>query len=116
MSAQRHDFARYVLPVTEGEIKTQGTKGAVPSPTAIQTDAPQLEPSSLSEEKQAFLNKLRAEFRKISEFKSNLGRPTSELKGLDGDASEQLEKNISTEDQYVTVSVTECLHPLTCST
>ncbi|KAI1798202.1 hypothetical protein LXA43DRAFT_1088331 [Ganoderma leucocontextum] len=96
---KKHDFARYVLPVTEEEIKAQGPKGAVASATVIEAETPQSEPPCLSEEQQAFLDQLRAEFKKISEFKSNLAKPTTELKGLDGDALEQLESNLSTEDQ-----------------
>ncbi|PIL27516.1 hypothetical protein GSI_10667 [Ganoderma sinense ZZ0214-1] len=96
---KKHDFARYVLPVTEGEIKAQRAKSAISSTTPIQPEPSKLEPPSLSVEKQFFLDQLRAEFRKISEFKSNLGKPTFELKGIDGDASEQLESGLSTEDQ-----------------
>ncbi|KAM5537092.1 hypothetical protein V8D89_009238 [Ganoderma adspersum] len=96
---KQHDFARYVLPVTEGEIKAQGPKDAVGFTADIQIEPPQSEPPSLPVENQAFLDQLRAEYQKISEFKSNLGKPTSELKGLDGDALKQLESDLSTEDQ-----------------
>ena len=102
--------------MTEGEIKAQGLGDAGPSAADIQVDLAQPEPFSLSAGQQAFLDQLRAEFQRISGFKSSLGKPTSELKGLDGDVLEQLESNLSTEDQYIAVFVRECLYSLTCST
>ncbi|EJF63684.1 hypothetical protein DICSQDRAFT_167737 [Dichomitus squalens LYAD-421 SS1] len=98
----KHDFARYVLPVTESEIKTQMLK----CPTVSTNDAAQnvrLPPSdsySDNDERQAYLDQLRAEFETISGFQSDLGKPsTTELQGLDGDALEQLESDLSTLDQ-----------------
>ena len=102
---QNHDFARYVLPVTESEIKNQASKAPAVLNETVQNVAYSSSSLPLSqEEQQTFLKRLHAEFETIRQFQSDVGKPsTTELRGLDGDALEQLESDLSTEDQYVTI-------------
>ncbi|CDO68387.1 hypothetical protein BN946_scf184815.g34 [Trametes cinnabarina] len=121
-----HDFSRFVLPITESEIKEHkrlrsSSVDGLDSPTssadsfnsAATTLAPgNLSPPSCSDGDEAaaaddrqlsqdeqFLRQLLREFRVVRSFRSNSGVPKSELKGLDGDASEQLESRLSIDDQ-----------------
>ena len=100
---QNHDFARYVLPVTESEIKNQALKAPAVLNETVQNVA--YSSSSLplgQEEHQTFIKRLHAEFETVRQFQSDVGKPsTTELRGLDGEALEQLESDLSTEDQYV---------------
>ena len=102
---QNHDFARYVLPVTESEIKNQASKAPAVLNETVQNVAYSSSSLPLSqEEQQTFLKRLHAEFETIRQFQSDIGKPsTTELRGLDGDALEQLESYLSSEDQYVRI-------------
>ncbi|KAI0630736.1 hypothetical protein C8Q77DRAFT_1062963 [Trametes polyzona] len=118
-----HDFARYVLPVSESEIKEQEWRGknanttAPPSPSSPSESSAGSEITltsdtvderkntttvsspAVSEEQQRFLNKLLEEFRTVKSFTHNPGVPKADLKLLDGNALDQLESRLSVDDQ-----------------
>ncbi|KAL7280444.1 hypothetical protein ACG7TL_005374 [Trametes sanguinea] len=121
---RRYDFSRYVLPVSESEIKDQGrlrvrfenelgspassidsavslgTTLAPTSPSPSDNDGKSLtDIAGESSPHKQFLRKLLDEFQTVKSFKSNPGIPKGELKGLDGDALDQLENRLSIDDQ-----------------
>ncbi|KAI0369801.1 hypothetical protein BV20DRAFT_996285 [Pilatotrama ljubarskyi] len=126
---KNYDYSRYVLPVSETEIKEQvwrtklgGLPEAPPSPSPSRgssisnSSGTTLASSNTSassngntpeqpkepaepDEQQAFINRLSEEFRRIRSFTSNPGLPKGDLKPLDGDALEQLESRLSIDDQ-----------------
>ncbi len=123
---KHYEFARYVLPVTEAEIKEQdwpwrkvesrngpispSTKSASSNSTLVPEESVGLsetlirevsasEHSDASDEQRAFLKRISEEFLTIKSFKNNLGEPKCALKLLDGDALEQLESHLSIDDQ-----------------
>ncbi|KAI0659447.1 hypothetical protein C8Q70DRAFT_1053815 [Cubamyces menziesii] len=125
---KNHAFARYVLPVSESEIKEQDWPGKKkddkhpPSPSTSassissgmasssedekkdkgeegETKDSKPDKPPLSDEEHSFLDKLLAEMDTVSSFKNNPGQPQGDLKLLDGDALEQLESHLSIDDQ-----------------
>lgn len=121
---QNHEFGRYVLPVSEADIKNQDWPGkkkddkgqsktkdnAEDQPGGEKanghaesqdnkTDGPEL-----TDDQRVFLDKLIAEMHLVESFKNNPGRPKGELKLLNGDALQQLESHLSIDDQCVTSS------------
>ncbi|KAI0630568.1 hypothetical protein C8Q77DRAFT_1133937 [Trametes polyzona] len=123
---RNHAFARYVLPVTESEIKEQVWPGKKNEPEAKPSSATsassissgkassdqeedgiadgQAEEGSgtptLTSEQHRFLDKLLAEMDMVASFRNNPGRPKGELKLLDDDdALQQLENRLSIDDQ-----------------
>ncbi len=125
MAQKNYDFARYVLPITETEIKEQkhlakqsltdenvvlSEAAFLSSSTTLASDDPvggdriasQANGTSklvISTEGREFHSKILAEFRTIAAFKNNLGVPNGDLKLLDGDALEQLDSALSIDDQ-----------------
>ncbi|KAI0682203.1 Oxidoreductase, molybdopterin-binding domain-containing protein, partial [Earliella scabrosa] len=120
---KNHDYSRYVLPVTEAEIKEQdwpwrnvaldNSPNSASSPgsmssstTAVTDDTPSVDtedsiaenPADAGDEQANFLKRVTEEFRTIRAFRNNLGVPKGELKLLDGDATEQLERCLSMDD------------------
>ncbi|OJT12411.1 Nitrate reductase [NADH] 1 [Trametes pubescens] len=117
---RHHDFARYVLPVSEADIIEQDWRGkhAPPSPSdpcdsesSVSSGTTLASPVSTSkesgtkaevvqpDEQQQFLDKVLEEFRTIKAFTHNPGVPKGELKLLDSDAFDQLESRLSVDDQ-----------------
>lgn len=110
---QNHAFARYVLPVTEDEIKSQdwpGRKRDGEAPSAEKQrsevmgedkedeEAKKQEPE-LNSEQQVFLDRLFHEIHEVESFKNNPGEPQAKLALLGGDAVKQLESHLSIDDQ-----------------
>ncbi|RPD65482.1 hypothetical protein L227DRAFT_540273 [Lentinus tigrinus ALCF2SS1-6] len=123
---RNYDFARYVLPVAETDIKEQKylSKQSSTDEKVVLTEAASLSSGStlapdipsggdkqdngknrlvnldvISTEEAEFQARVLKEFCTIAEFKNNLGIPSGELKSLDGDALEQLESCLSIDDQ-----------------
>ncbi len=123
MAQKNYDFARYVLPITETEIKEQKhlTKQSLTDENVVLSEAASLSSSTtlasddpvgddtshangisklvISTEEREFQSRILAEFRTIATFKNNLGVPDGDLKLLDGDALEQLDSALSIDDQ-----------------
>ncbi|KAI0831873.1 hypothetical protein BC628DRAFT_1310601 [Trametes gibbosa] len=122
---QHHDSARYVLPISEAEIKGQEWRGlntctGSPSSSASLTDSPVSSNTTLAssigfpvddakdhgqfeavepDDEQRFLYRILEEFRTVARFRNDPGTPKGELKLLDGDVDEQLESRLSVDDQ-----------------
>ncbi|KAI0819144.1 hypothetical protein BC628DRAFT_1404234 [Trametes gibbosa] len=125
---KNHAFARYVLPVSEDEIKTQTWPGkkredsqtrqpsSSTSASSISSGMASSDQASearkedsmpkektakpeLSSEHDVFVDKLLIEMETVAAFRNNPGQPEGELKLLDGDALRQLESHLSIDDQ-----------------
>ncbi|KAI0358306.1 hypothetical protein OH77DRAFT_1581746 [Trametes cingulata] len=121
---RNYDFARYVLPVSEAEIKEQAWRkfranaDDPPSPSSVSgsslsessgttlasSDSSASVPNAIEKSKDLgeadiFMHRVMEEFRAVRSFTSNPGLPKGYLRPLDGDALEQLESRLSMDDQ-----------------